>query len=206
MRRKGFTLAEVLITLGIIGIIAALTIPNVTAHYRKKTVEAKLKKFYTTINQAVKLSEAQNGDAVYWDVPDMSSYDASEQWYKQYLDKYIKSLDIKRNVGDYTIWVELPDGCGFGIRFSSKESTYFDVYFYPNSKVKIGIDNSINCGKKYFTFQYIPGKGFLPYGFSHYKNLKRDDLIDDCMNMKNSCTTLLMLDNWEIKDDYPHKI
>lgn len=34
--QNGFTLAEVLITLGVIGIVAALTIPNVTSNYRKK--------------------------------------------------------------------------------------------------------------------------------------------------------------------------
>ncbi len=204
MRGKGFTLAEVLITLGIIGIIAALTIPNVTAHYRKKAVEAKLKKFYTTINQAVKLSEAQNGEAEYWEVPDMTSNDATETWYKKYLEGYIKSTDIKRNVNDCIVWITLPDSSGFGIRFSTIEGSNFDVYFYPNSK--IDMKNGINCGKDYFTFNYIPGKGFLPYGFSNYKKLSRNDLINSCFNTLNSCTTLLMLDNWEIKDDYPHKI
>lgn len=36
IKNRAFTLAEVLITLGIIGIIAALTIPNIIAGYRKK--------------------------------------------------------------------------------------------------------------------------------------------------------------------------
>ena len=34
--KEGFTLAEVLITLGIIGIIATLTLPTVIGHYKKK--------------------------------------------------------------------------------------------------------------------------------------------------------------------------
>ena len=34
--KKGFTLAEVLITLGIIGVVAALTIPGLIANHRKK--------------------------------------------------------------------------------------------------------------------------------------------------------------------------
>lgn len=201
MHKRGFTLAEVLITLGVIGIIAALTIPNVTAHYRKKAVEAKLKKFYTIINQAVKLSENKNGEAVYWDVPDMTNNDATEIWYKKYLDDYIKSIDIKRNVNDYIVWVTLPDSSGFGIRFTSMEGSSFDVYFYPNSK--IDMKNNARCGQYYFTFNYIPGKGFLPYGFSNYKNLSRNDLINSCLNTRNSCTTLIMMDGWEIKDDYP---
>ena len=35
--RGGFTLAEVLITLGIIGIVAALTIPTLVANYQNKS-------------------------------------------------------------------------------------------------------------------------------------------------------------------------
>lgn len=35
-RNIAFTLAEVLITLGIIGIVAAMTLPVISAHYRKK--------------------------------------------------------------------------------------------------------------------------------------------------------------------------
>ncbi len=34
---KGFTLAEVLITLGIIGVVAMLTIPNLVANYQSDT-------------------------------------------------------------------------------------------------------------------------------------------------------------------------
>lgn len=36
MRLKRFTLAEVLITLGIIGVVAALTLPNLISAYQKK--------------------------------------------------------------------------------------------------------------------------------------------------------------------------
>ena len=40
--KKGFTLAEVLITLTIIGVIAALTIPNLMSKYKAKTYHTKL--------------------------------------------------------------------------------------------------------------------------------------------------------------------
>ena len=36
--KNGFTLAEVLITLGIIGIVAAMTLPFVIADYKKKEI------------------------------------------------------------------------------------------------------------------------------------------------------------------------
>ena len=41
---KGFTLAEVLITLAIIGIIAAITIPSIVANHQKKALETQFTK------------------------------------------------------------------------------------------------------------------------------------------------------------------
>ena len=41
---QGFTLAEVLITLGIIGVVAALTVPTLIAEHRSKELETRLKK------------------------------------------------------------------------------------------------------------------------------------------------------------------
>lgn len=40
----GFTLAEVLITLGIIGVVAAMTIPTLMTNYQKKSTATQLKK------------------------------------------------------------------------------------------------------------------------------------------------------------------
>lgn len=57
---KAFTLAEVLITLGIIGIVAAMTLPTVISNHKKKTIETRLQKFYSVANQAIKLSELKN--------------------------------------------------------------------------------------------------------------------------------------------------
>ena len=53
VKNKGFTMAEVLITLGIIGIVAAMTIPAMLGNYRKKVVENKLKVTYSMISQAL---------------------------------------------------------------------------------------------------------------------------------------------------------
>ena len=52
---RGFTLAEVLITLGIIGVVAAFTIPTLVSNYQKSQYVTKLKKFYTQFNQATTL-------------------------------------------------------------------------------------------------------------------------------------------------------
>lgn len=53
MTRKGFTLAEVLITLGIVGIVAAYTIPILISNSQKTAYVENLKKAYNGFNQAL---------------------------------------------------------------------------------------------------------------------------------------------------------
>ena len=60
INQKGFTLAEVLITLGIIGVVAALTIPVLIQKNRETELTSRAKKSYSTISQAVKMVEAKN--------------------------------------------------------------------------------------------------------------------------------------------------
>ncbi len=62
LKKCAFTLAEVLITLGIIGVVAAITIPSLVTNYQKHVVETKLAKFNSTMNQAMRLSMVDNGD------------------------------------------------------------------------------------------------------------------------------------------------
>ncbi len=63
----GFTLAEVLIILGIIGVVAAMTIPSLMLNMRRKNTTARLKKFYSTMKQALLLSEDEHGGVSSWD-------------------------------------------------------------------------------------------------------------------------------------------
>ncbi len=70
--RSAFTLAEVLITLGIIGIVAALTIPNMLSNFKKRETVSKVKAAYSIFSQAVKLSVEDNGETSGWDTSDAS--------------------------------------------------------------------------------------------------------------------------------------
>ena len=56
-----FTLAEVLITLGIIGVVAAMTIPTLMANVKYHQYSAKFKKTVSTLSNAAKMSQAQYG-------------------------------------------------------------------------------------------------------------------------------------------------
>ena len=50
IKKSAFTLAEVLITLGIIGVVAAITIPSLVTKYHRHIIETKLQKFDSIIN------------------------------------------------------------------------------------------------------------------------------------------------------------
>lgn len=51
--KKGFTLAETLITLVIVGTVAAMTIPSLVGNYRYKVYSASLKKTYSQLSDAI---------------------------------------------------------------------------------------------------------------------------------------------------------
>ena len=64
LKNSGFTLAEVLITLGIIGVVAALTIPTLIKNYQKKAATTAAKKAYSTLSQAYLQILKENEDGV----------------------------------------------------------------------------------------------------------------------------------------------
>lgn len=66
MKNKGFTLAEVLITLGIIGVAAAMTMPSLINDKRNKELYTALKKNYSVVQQALLMMENNEGDVVNW--------------------------------------------------------------------------------------------------------------------------------------------
>lgn len=60
-RKAAFTLAEVLITLGIIGVVAALTLPSLVANYKKSQYVNGLKAGYSILNNGFRQMMAEEG-------------------------------------------------------------------------------------------------------------------------------------------------
>lgn len=86
--KLAFTLAEVLITLGIIGVVAAMTIPTLMSNYRKKQLETQIKANYSLVQQAIKFAEY---DDVSYDMAIQDGSDASiQEWYDSFLSKHLK--------------------------------------------------------------------------------------------------------------------
>src|SRR5574344_1906017 len=107
MKEKAFTLAEVLIVLGIIGIVAAMTIPQLISNYQKAATVSQLKKTYSMLNQALKASIADNGDVSDWDyVPVDKNY---HSWPnptpsgEKYILPYLKVISTIKGIKDYDV-------------------------------------------------------------------------------------------------------
>lgn len=110
MKRKGFTLAEVLISLAIIGVVAALTMPNLTTDVQAAKIGPKLGKAASMFEQA---NEALlNDEGV--DVITDTEYSATE--YSAALCKHIKATDTggglhSKDGVDYTLaFYDKPSG------------------------------------------------------------------------------------------------
>ena len=61
IKRKGFTLAEILVTLGIIGVIASMTIPNLVQDIQDAQFKTAWKKSFADVSQATKLLSQEYG-------------------------------------------------------------------------------------------------------------------------------------------------
>ena len=87
---NGFTLAEVLITLGIIGIVAAMTMPSLIANYRNKVAVTQLKKMYSVMSQATLFTVQKDGDySSLYEIQDHNSQ-SIQNWYNRNLKPYLK--------------------------------------------------------------------------------------------------------------------
>ena len=221
---KAFTLAEVLITLGIIGVVAALTIPALIQNYKKSVVETRLARFYSVINQAIQRSTIDNGPVIYWEAMQEDYINDGNNrinkdailWFNKYLRPYLKIVDAKESK-TYEKGVEVYFTDGSLMIFSINS-----IIFYPNAKDFItqekenyGLDRDRNvCGINYFDFQFYPDRGgILPlYGYSEElltdERLRNDNDLGCKENVSNEralCTLLIQRNGWKIPKDYPFK-
>ena len=129
-----FTLAEVLITLGIIGIVAAMTLPALTAKYQKVVTATELKKSYSTILQAFTMAQKDYGDISQWEfikTQSVSGDDLSEL--KNSLDFFAKTYLIP--------YIKVVTDCGSGK--DSSKACYYPWYYSDRSIINYSPGDNI---------------------------------------------------------------
>ncbi|MBE7709343.1 MAG: type II secretion system protein [Cyanobacteria bacterium SIG32] len=225
--KSAFTLAEVLITLAIIGVVAAMTIPTLITNFEKKAKATKLKKSYAEFINLLQLSKIDNGDITTWIFPNNYELDEIKRFADTYIVPYYRGASACDGLcsKDYE-WHYLN---------SSSNADWVAVYqvqllngsylmFKTGQKMGVaGTSGNINVlldtnGK---TSPNIVGKdifelGVLNVASGHYlmgHHLSDRDLILDESSTNNCnenvgngtrCTQLLKLDGWEFKEDYPY--
>lgn len=218
MRGKAFTLAEVLITLGIVGVIAALTLPNLIANYQKKVTATKLKKVYSTFYNAYNSAELEYGSSENWNYPQETENFTVEDFWNTYFAPYIKTEKYTRSYNGKNLNGGSAGLIGNGFARGTRLQTNDGVcVFMWNNNQFIDIAVDINCatlpnvvGKDIFdiTELYWGGKKFkLP---SLPKNAQqRQNDINSCASHNyaggapSKCFGVFVYDNWEFKEDYP---
>ena len=232
---KSFTLAEVLITLVVIGIIAAITVPVVMANHKRTETASKLKKFYSTMLNATKLAELEEGKQTYEMSFSCGDYESKKKELENsgILNKIVISKEelMSDNLSYYEK-IDIPYkelSSDSPIYYLNDGSLFFIDDCNPNIAYDVNGEKGPNVGGRdifHFTFlgntdgefpgledkiphfnTYPGGWDILQTGRDIQQNLyARDNLIEECKTHFYYCTLLIQSDGWEIKDDYPLKI
>ncbi len=228
---RAFTLAEVLITLTIIGIVASMTIPLVTASHKKIEYSAKLKKFYNTMAEVIEQAELD------YNVPFgkfvlLPSTTKNKEFFETYLASYIKYTKIassgttnfkdpanenKTIAASSKPVIYLDDGTSFLIYSAAEYDSKYGCRILIFDVNGDGNPNEINRDQYFFHFcgdlktdnttKAVSFLGLYPSVTSN-----RSTLLNACKQNYDDykiygyCTALIKLDGWEFKDDYPLRL
>ena len=204
-----FTLAEVLITLGIIGVVAAMTMPSLMQNYKRQQATARIKKFVSVINQALISAENDLGPREDWVIGERDNSDSAYNFLNTYIKPYIKSADIekRRLFGMNMATLRFVDGSQMSVKVGACYDIYYDINGEkgPNEKGK-DIFVFILCKNGGCNFNSNQVRGFYcaPTGY-HFPT--HGQLIDNCKNYRTGggeyCTILLEQNGYEFPKDYP---
>ena len=228
--KKAFTLAEVLITLGIIGVVAALTIPTLVQNYKKKVVETKLSKVYSVMNQAIKMSTIENGDTTTWkyladaQTDSNVTYEEAFDWYNTYLADYLRPQKVEKvsSQGKDYLGVYFSDGSALLFALYIYDIFYYidtktiasanakfvkDIFLFRFFPKRLSFKDENNPALKY---SYNPGFASSCYDWDGiYEGAKHSPdgygCFDTGTNGGKHCSKLIELNHWKIPDDYPFK-
>ncbi len=218
----GFTLAEVLITLGIIGVVAAMTIPMLIENYQKKSTVVRLQKAISVLNQAYKLSFDDVGE------PENAFELGSEAYFKQYWAPYIKALTYCKTPKECGYSSGQPfkfvnghkDGTalianGYRTTFYTADNFLYIIFTGGNNAgtwvasqnviVDInGGDGPNRWGRDVFWLLRLPdGEGVQPNGYDKNASSVQHNCLENAQAAY--CAEKIRRSGWQIEKDYPWK-
>jgi len=112
-KKKGFTLSEVLITLGIIGVVAAITMPTLMTKIQEKQYQSQYKKIFSELNQAVRLLQGDEENLL----SDCGSFQ----------DACFRNAIASKLKVAYTCDSQVPNKCQKNSTFLGKQTRYYKM-------------------------------------------------------------------------------
>lgn len=158
--KQGFTLAEVLVTLAIIGIVAALTIPALITSYNENVTATQAKKVFSTISSAWNLYIEEHGGSPVGTFPSSSRFDYRDYFLEKYFS-YIQESDFGVNthsiqsLRDDTLYLTLDAG------ITTTDGVIISIYNASNSCQYNGVQDW--CAQVYFDVNGIKGPNRIGY-------------------------------------------
>ena len=131
MKKNGFTLAEVLITLAIIGVVATMTLPALMTNTAEQQAKTGLKKGINTLTEAAQMNQAIDG----FDYASLTSSDTESTD-----EQSLYALLSKRASVDYG---KSGDGKHFSIQGGNQIDTNYAVFFRDGAAVLFSPEASI---------------------------------------------------------------
>ncbi len=215
-----FTLAEVLITLGIIGIVAALTIPALITKYQDKVTITALKKSYSTLKSAMERAEDDLGSVKDWDIYNHGSTESTKMLANILMKYFNGSQLIDRKLSCSDGIKSLAGNCPAGIH-----SYYGQSFIIPDGTIFYCFSNWIFVDINGYKGPNIQGKDIfeLRVGESNQPSIifngEKDSLNTiftttgegACRNTEpdvnghngNKCAAAILKSGWQIPSNYP---
>ncbi len=218
--KKGFTLAEILVTIGIIGVVAAISMPSLIGNVQKKTYVTQLHKAYSDIsNVMVKYMSDEKVESLR-ETDLYAGATSFEEFFKKYFNivKFCGTdtgcfADSYSNLNGPTIGsdfasilnsVVLSSGAAVGIKESNINNRAFSVFIDVN-----GEKGPNKAGRDLFRM-YIWNDGEVSgnYNSSSTSNIIELD-VSKCNSTNTECTSnstlcalrcfsKILQDNWEM--------
>ena len=216
---KGFTLAETLITLGIIGVVAALTIPALITNHQKEVTLNKLKETYSLLGQAFKSATVENGgdmSYLFTNSSDTDNQKFAEKFIAKNIIPYVNVIEdcgyqlTKCRGKSYTYLDNTTTGYLGVVRYGVllKTALFWILYLItgtvtqPTRDLVYDKKENNKFGKDIFVMYIEQGKNGI--FFDGYK-LNDTQLEDNCKKGGNGryCGALIQRNNWQFPKDYP---
>ena len=213
-----------------------MTMPTLVNVYQKKKTVNQLKKSYTMLYNAIKLSEVKNGSVDYWNYTL-----GAKMFFETYLSEYISVS--KKTVSQSRIQYMYLSGSPCKATLCTGDS--YLVFLSDGSSLMVSNHGGLNngkvvsldingyskpntVGKDLFSYVIRPKYGLAPFGYKGFGYIASEaeeehggfnnqvfgeynrDVIKGQRNYacnRNKfgfwCSALILIDGWQIKEDYP---